>query len=310
MSLSTPVVFIIFNRPDLTGIVFKAISQARPKKLLIIADGPRFSEEVGKCEEARSIIDKVDWDCEVLTNFSETNLGCKKRVSSGLDWAFSEVEEAIILEDDCLPHRSFFKFCETLLDKYRDDEQVMMISGDNFLIDGPKGEDSYFFSRYFAIWGWASWRKAWKKYDIGMKDWGIFKCQKQLDLFYTQEYMRRYITSMFDGAYKNEIDTWDTQWFYSCLFNNGLCIVPQVNLVSNIGITGTHSSSVGRNQNLPVFFLDCENLKHPILIFQNHLYDDQFFEGNFKPRKKTFITKIGIKAGSILSFLRRRDKWL
>ena len=152
--LTTPVVFIIFNRPDTTAKVFEAIRQAKPPKLLVIADGARIDKpgEAEKCAAARAIINQVDWQCEVLTNYSNVNLGCRKRVSSGLDWVFEQVEEAIVLEDDCLPHPSFFQYCQELLEKYRDDERIMMISGDNFQFGNETTEYSYYFSRYGHCW--------------------------------------------------------------------------------------------------------------------------------------------------------------
>ena len=132
MNISTPVIFMIFNRPELTFSVFEKIAAARPRKLLVVADGPRFPEEAQKCIEARRVTEKVNWDCEVLTNFTEANMGCKSRIASGLDWAFSIVEEAIILEDDCLPTLSFFPFCEKLLNHFRLDKRIMHIGGNNF----------------------------------------------------------------------------------------------------------------------------------------------------------------------------------
>ena len=153
--LTTPVVFVIFNRPDTTAKVFEAIRQAKPPKLLVIADGARIDKpgEAKKCAAARAIINQVDWQCEVLTNYSDVNLGCRKRVSSGLDWVFEQVEEAIILEDDCLPHPTFFRYCQELLEKYRDDEHIMMISGNNFQFGRKRNEYSYYFSHYSHIWG-------------------------------------------------------------------------------------------------------------------------------------------------------------
>ena len=163
--LQVPVAFIIFNRPDTTSRVFAEIARARPSKLIVVADGPRaeFPGEAELCARARAVIDAVDWKCEVVTDFSDRNLGCRARVSSGLDFVFSQVEEAIILEDDCLPHSSFFPFCESLLQKYRDEDRVMAISGDNFHRGCRYTDFSYFFSRFVHIWGWASWRRAWNQ---------------------------------------------------------------------------------------------------------------------------------------------------
>lgn len=235
--LQTPVAFIIFNRPETTERVFAEIAKAKPQKLLVIADGPRADrpEEAERCRAARAIIDKVDWDCEVLTNYSEVNLGCKRRISSGLDWVFDTVEEAIILEDDCLPDPSFFRFCEELLEKYRDDERIGIISGDNFQFGRRRTEYSYYFSRYPHIWGWASWRRAWKNYDVEMKLWPEIRDGKWLgDLLETKK-SRWYWKHTFDMVYKGKIDTWDYQLTFHCWTQNALSVVPNVNLISNIG---------------------------------------------------------------------------
>ena len=284
--LDTPVAFLIWNRPALTATVFEAIAGARPRKLLVVADGPRTAEEAMLCQQARAIVDRVDWECEVVTNFADENMGCKQRVSSGLDWVFSLVEEAIVLEDDCLPHPDFFPFCQELLRQYRDDERIMMISGDNFLPGQMNIEESYVLSRYFAVWGWASWRRAWKKYDLSMTGWETVKAQKQLNALYSQGYARAHLSAMFDAAQQNEIDTWDIQWFYSCLFQHGLSVVPKGNLVSNIGVVGAHSSAAGHNHNLPVFPMDTRALRHPGHVFPDERYDSAFFHRNFRPPRR------------------------
>ena len=235
--LKTPVAFIIFNRPDTTKVVFAEIAKARPPKLLVIADGPRADhpDDAEKCAAVRAIVDGVDWDCEVLKNYSDVNLGCKRRVSSGLDWVFDTVDEAIILEDDCLPHPTFFRFCEELLEKYRDDERIAMISGDNFQFGRKRTEYSYYFSRYTHIWGWASWRRAWNNYDVDMKVWHEIRDGGWLeDLLGTKKSVW-YWKNIFENVYKGKIDTWDYQWTFSCWIQNALTVLPNANLVSNIG---------------------------------------------------------------------------
>nr|MBA3765731.1 glycosyltransferase family 2 protein [Acidobacteriota bacterium] len=171
--MNVPVALIIFNRADTTARVLAEIAKARPSKLLVIADGPRADhpDDAEKCLAARAAIDRVNWDCEVLTNYSEVNLGCGARPSSGLDWVFENVAEAIILEDDCLPHPTFFPFCAELLERHRDDERVMMISGDNFQFGRKRTQYSYYFSRYTHTWGWATWRRAWRYFDREIKLW-------------------------------------------------------------------------------------------------------------------------------------------
>ena len=250
--LQTPVAFLnLLTRPDTTTRVFEAIRAARPARLLVVADGPRPDRagESDQCAAARAVINHIDWNCDVVTNYAETNLGCKRRIASGLDWVFNIVEEAMILEDDCVPHPDFFPFCAALLEKYREDERVMMIGGTNFLLhlDIP---ESYFFSRYFAIWGWATWRRAWELYDINMSGWETLKAQKQIANLYSQRYVVRHFTKILDVAYRNQVDTWDIQWLFCCLFNNGLSIVPRVNLVTNIRCG---RNSYGRDEGTSAF---------------------------------------------------------
>lgn len=235
--LKTPVAFIIFNRPETTRRVFAEIAKARPPKLLIIADGPRADhpDDAEKCAAVRAIIDAVDWDCKVLTNYSDVNLGCKRRVSSGLNWVFDTVEEAIILEDDCLPHPTFFRFCEELLEKYRDDKRIAMISGDNFQFGRKRTEYSYYFSRYPHIWGWASWRRAWENYDVDLKLWPEIRDGVWLEDLLGAKKSVWYWKNRFENAYQGNIDSWDYQWTFSCWTQNALTVLPNVNLVSNIG---------------------------------------------------------------------------
>jgi len=294
MGLKTPVAFLVFNRPDTTEQVFAAIRQAQPETLLVVADGPR-PDRVGEadvCAKVRAIIEQVDWPCRVLKNYSDVNMGCKGRVSSGIDWVFTEVEEAIILEDDCLPHPDFFPFCEKLLERYRDDERVMMIAGTNFLIETPSLVDSYCFSRFFSIWGWATWRRAWQHYDLNMEQWPRLRKQQQIKGLYSQPFMWRHMTSLMEAGYYNRINTWDIQWAYSCLFNNGLCAVPRVNLISNIGLTGTHTSGDLTYNMLPVSPLEMEDFNHPTMISPNHCFDDAMFRKMMKPTLMGAVRKI------------------
>lgn len=245
-ALTVPVVFIIFNRPDTTARVFAEIARARPPKLLVIGDGPRPNRagEAERVAQARAILDRVDWPCEVLTNFSETNLGCGKRVASGIDWAFEQTEEAIILEDDCLPDPSFFRYCQELLERYRDDERVAMISGNNFLFDSGEMVDSYFFSRYNSIWGWASWRRAWCRYDRDASRWPSFLQEGKIEKLFRDREERRYWHRAFNGVYTGECDTWDYQWTLTGFVNETVCIMPERNLISNIGFgeNATHTT--------------------------------------------------------------------
>jgi hypothetical protein len=265
--LSTPVAFFVFNRPDTTKLVFEQIRKARPRKLFLIADGPRVDkiEENKNCEAVRKIINNVDWPCEVFKNFSDFNLGCKIRVSSGIDWVFEQVDEAIILEDDCLPDQSFFPYCETLLEKYKDDERIMQIGGCNFQNGIQRGNGSYYFSRYSHIWGWATWKRAWIKYDVEMKTYPEFVKLNQIKNYYDKR-IQEFWSNIFKACFDNLIDTWDQQWAYCISCQNGLTILPNVNLISNIGygINATHTTKISIEANLNTYNIGI--LTHPTFI--------------------------------------------
>lgn len=245
--LTTPVAFLIFNRPDTTVRVFEAIRQAKPPKLLVVADGPRPDrpDDIEKCKAARAIVDGVDWDCEVLTNYSDVNLGCKNRVSSGLDWVFDTVEQAIILEDDCLPHPSFFRFCQELLEHYQNDERIASIIGCNFQFGRQRTKYSYYFSQINLIWGWATWKRAWHYYDSDMSLWTEVKQDNLLKYILRDPQKTKYWTKMFQKSYDEDINTWDYRWILSCFLQHGLAVTPNRNLVSNIGfgVNATHTTN-------------------------------------------------------------------
>lgn len=283
-ALTTPVLLLIFNRPETTRRVFERVRKVRPSRLYIAADGPRpnVGEEFDRCMAARAAATAVDWPCDVHTLFRDANLGCRVAVNSGLDWFFQEEEEGIILEDDCLPSDSFFWFCQDLLSRYRAQERVMLISGTNYVSDIFSAKNSYCFSRYFAIWGWASWRRVWKLYDPDLRDWPRRRAEQSLRSFYDQGFMRRHLRKTFDMAYERKVDTWDIQFFYSCLFNNGLAAVPTVNLISNIGSVGTHTTSDATHVFLPNAEMNTELLVHPDSIDADGRHDNALFDRMFK----------------------------
>lgn len=270
--MNTAVVIIIFNRPETTGRVFAEIARARPPKLLVIADGPRTGRpgEAERCAAARAIVEKVDWDCELLTDYSEVNLGCKRRVASGLDWVFGQVEEAIILEDDCLPHPSFFRFCEELLERHRDDERIVHVGGDNFQLGHRRTDDSYYFSRFNHIWGWASWRRAWRFYDAEMKLWPRFRDGRWLQDVLGDSGAAAYWTECFQAAYEGRIDSWDYQWLFTCWTQGGLSILPNANLISNVGVgvDSTHVTGSCWFADLPVEGVAFP-LRHPPFVVRD-----------------------------------------
>jgi hypothetical protein len=254
-ALRTPVAFFVFKRPDTTRRVFDSISKVRPTKLFLIADGPRDgADEIEACRQVREIVTRVNWPCEVFTDFAESNFGCQERIISGLNWVFSLVEEAIILEDDCLPDLSFYYFCQELLERFRGDSRVASISGTNLVSKYLNVEDSYFFSQVGGNWGWATWRSEWQRFDRHLEDWPKLKAEKMLSEIFDQRKTIAYWTEIFDAMHENRgPNTWDYQWLYTNLKNHSLTIVPGVNLVANIGFgqDATHTAAQDDRLMLP-----------------------------------------------------------
>lgn len=247
--MHTAILFLVFNRPETTRQVFEAIRQARPPRLYVAADGWRNDrpDDYARCQEVRQIVGAVDWPCEVRTLFQETNLGCKIGVSTGISWFFSHEEEGIILEDDILPISTFFDYCEELLHRFRDDERVAMISGCNLIANAYTPPHSYFFSRYNHIWGWASWRRAWKHYDVFMKDWPAWRGGNGLSKIVGGERsVECYWQEIFDATYRGEVNTWDYQWTFACWKVGALCALPIHNQTLNLGFGRDATHTVSR----------------------------------------------------------------
>jgi len=242
----TPVLLMLFNRPEPTAQVAGRIRELHPRRLFLAADGPREDRpgEAELCRAARdAALSAVDWQCELTTRFLDRNLGCRNAVSSHLDWFFDAAEEGIILEDDCLPAPDFFRFAAAMLDRYRQYERVMHIAGANFQNGIRRGSGDWFFSRIPHIWGWASWRRAWRHYDVTMRDLPErsrdpeFRARLPHGDFYRWQLERLFRLTR-EGA--PGFDTWDCQWHYALLAHDGIAANPNVNLVSNIGGSGAH----------------------------------------------------------------------
>lgn len=282
--MKTPILFLIFNRPELSFRVFDEIRKAKPEKLFIAADGPREkkSGDLELCIETRKVIELVDWPCEINTLFRKENLGCKIAVSSAINWFFEHVEEGIILEDDCLPDQSFFTFCETLLEKYRTEEKIFHISGTNFQNGLLRGDASYYFSRYAGIWGWATWRRAWKNYDVDMKLLDEYKNSGKIKSVFQNPEEQTYWLTKFSETETEKINTWDYQWIFSLFYYNGISIRPNVNLISNIGIgkdpTHENEESFGN-----IKLSSIEKITHPKTIEINATADKFDFNNKFSP---------------------------
>lgn len=273
-TLTTPVVLLVFNRPAETERVFAAIREARPLRLLIVADGPRANrvDDIARCTEVRRIVEQVDWPCEVLKNYSEINLGCGVRPATGITWVFEQVEEAIILEDDCVPHPTFFRYCQELLEKYRDDERIMHIAGNNSFIESEKGEYSYYFSLFPHCWGWASWRRAWRCFDFDMKLLPEIVTGGWLDCILSDKDHAKFWKYKFMEVHgPNKKHIWDYQWTFACWINSGLSILPRQRLISNIGFgaEATHTKEVdSRFVTTPIATMQFP-LRHPSFIIRD-----------------------------------------
>ena len=301
--LLTPVLFLIFNRPETTRRVFDSIKRVRPKYLYIAADGPRPQKEgeSGICISLRKLVlSEIDWPCEVQTLFREQNLGCKIAVSSAIDWFFKNEEQGIILEDDCLPDETFFTFCSELLEKYCFDDTVFMIGGTNFLPQSLITKDSYYFSYLPHIWGWATWRRAWNKFDVSMNDFAEFKNNKIINNIWTSKKVQRYWLNIFNDTSDGKIDTWDYQWNYAMWKNYAKSITPNVNLISNLGF-GSGSHTVVKYKNIRTISATIEfPLRHP----SNNVYDQGDYFENKNIFLKWFYLKRFLKKIGVLSLIK------
>ena len=300
---SSPVAFIIFNRPETTQKVFDVIKKAKPTKLFVIADGPRkdrSGEEVA-CNEVRSLTEQVNWECEVFRNYSSENLGCKSRIVSGLSWVFEKTERAIILEDDCLPDLSFFRFCDELLEKYENDEKVRMISGNKVLYN-YEPQMNYYFSRFVRIWGWATWKRVWKEYDENISYWTSLRNSDLLPRILKTKAAVNYWNTILDEVKSGIIDAWSLQLQLDQFKNNGLTVIPSKNLVINLGFDSADATNTkgsgGLYQKMKLESIEFP-LKHPDVIKQNLEADEMeiklFHKFGFKEKIRRLLLKFNIE---------------
>ena len=302
MMFDVPILFLVFNRPDTTKKVFERIRETRPSRIFIGADGPRPGQqgEKEKCEEVRNIILKgIDWPCEVKTLFRDKNLGCGLAVSGAITWFFENVEEGIILEDDCVPNASFFNFCKVLIDKYRYAEQVKIISGNNFQMGNRRGGGSYYFSAYSHIWGWATWKRTWSQYNYRLTNLDNETFHQALNSYFTRKKEYNYWKKIFSNVRKGKINSWAYPLSFSIWNTNGVNIVPNTNLVSNIGF-GEKATHTKNNRsilfNIPA--VPVTEIVHPSSIIVNaeadqYTFDHYFdFHRPFLPRIKRRFMRV------------------
>jgi hypothetical protein len=281
----TPVLLIIFNRPNSTKKVFEQIRVAKPSKLYISADGPRMRvpNDNSNCHEVRQIINLIDWDCELHTQFHEKNLGCSLGPRSAFKWFFSSENEGIIIEDDCVPEPSFFQYCEELLVKYRYNNKIMLISGCN-LGYTIRSNESYGFSRIPNMWGWATWKRSEEMIDYEMKEWrnrqgklfSVYKAFRNSLFDFDLNWFKYWVNKFNLTTNTQELSWWDWQWIYFQTKNRMLSVFPSKNLVTNVGFNenATHT----KEQENPAANLKSFNIEfplhHPVKIKRNIDYEE------------------------------------
>ena len=279
----SPVLIIVFNRPDFVENLIKILRAVKPRTIYIAADGPRDGvlKDLDKCLKVKNEIDKIDWECNIQKKYSETNLGCGVNPSEAISWALEDSEEVIILEDDCMPIIDFFKYSDELLELYRNDDRMMMISGNNHTFGNFQFNHSYEFSHHTQTYGWATWKRAWIKYDLNMTIWPEMGSLEWLEEKTGSKKSAKFWLRIFEMCYQKELQTaWDYQWTFCCWINNGLNIIPRVNLVTNVGFSsdGTHEIDPDHLiSNVPVSPIDFP-LTHP-LKFNNNKKLDKVIQG-------------------------------
>jgi hypothetical protein len=283
VSFDLPVLLVIHRRAASTRRVFEVIAAVQPRRLFIAADGPASASDRKACDETRAVVRAIDWECEVAHDFSDSNLGLNRRMTSAIDWVFTRSEAAIILEDDCLPHADFFSFCSSMMTRYRDDGRVVHVSGESYR--QRRGEDSYFFSKYPLAWGWATWRRAWSLFDEDMTSWPHFRTQPEARALFDSKDERDYWMSTFDMLHREQsagrMGSWDYAWYYACM-RHGLSIHPAVNLVANIGSgpLASNTRDLGDLSNRPTEPLK-EPLHHPASMVRDRQADLDTFDRRF-----------------------------
>lgn len=273
--MKTPVLLLVFNRPEYVRQSLSHLRSIQPSRLFISGDGPRAShpDDVDKIKQVRRVIEQeVDWECELITTFRKHNGGCKLGVSQGISWFFQHVEHGIILEDDCIPHPSFYQFCGELLERYADNEGIFSIMGANIL-QRRYSNDSYIFTPHMFCWGWATWRRAWKYFDLDMYGLNDSKTRQMLLGLFEDESIVRYWTDIFHKTQSDEIDSWANRWVYACFYNQAMNILSNVNLVTNVGFgfnaDATHTKLTHAKHSIVPSFSMKFPLRHPTTITLN-----------------------------------------
>lgn len=295
MNIKTPVLLIFFNRETEALQVIDAIRKWVPKKMYIASDGGRTENECARIRHLREKIkESIDWDCQLECLFQEHNLGCQWGPISAINWVFEKEDRCIILEDDCVPDFTFFEYCDQLLERYADNEIVWMISGENYVKDKTMFEKAdYTFSLKTNTWGWATWKRAWQRCDFNLRFWPVYKKEKVMSHTSYMKYYSEleYLTKQLDNIYRQrDKSIWDYQWRFHMMINNGLCIVPRNNLITNIGWGkfATHTKRKNDVYEVPVEGLSYP-LHHPSCVVANADFDQQYGELLFRNKLRLEI---------------------
>jgi len=283
------VLFLIFNRPDTTKRVFEQIKVAKPRRLYIAADAPRqgVARDQELCRQTREIVSQIDWDCEIKKLYRNKNVGCRKGVSSAVTWFFDHEEEGIILEDDCVPANSFFKFCDTLLEKYRDDTRIRHITGCNMQQGKKWGSGSYYFSNRTHVWGWASWKRVWNDYDLNLSKYNKDDIKERLLNIYNDTLVAEGWAEIFSQVKAGVINSWAYPLDFINFFNNGLVAIPNENLISNIGF-GSEMTNVTLEKSIfdHIPLSEIDTITHPVFILPEKQADLFIINHNFNLDEK------------------------
>lgn len=306
--VESPVLFIVFNRPETTQIVFDAIKSSRPQKLYIAADAPRAGNEEDRqnCAQVKEIVNQIDWQCDVHYRFAETNQGCGPGPYNAISWAFEKEDRLIILEDDCVPAQPFFSYCNELLELYKNDTRIWIISGNQYNEEAVKTPHSYFFSRYGHSWGWATWRRCWDQMDMSLSKYPLIIEQDLFKAVFRSQRETKFFQKRISQIYSNEdlkTHIWDFQFGFAVTSNGGLSIAPRKNLVKNIGYIGTHSEAKNPFHDRPVD----ETFKitlHPDFVLCDINYDAYHFKHHWNRKPNIFkriLPKIRRVIGRIIN---------
>ena len=280
---NTPVLLMLFNRVDTTQKVFESLRLAKPAKLFIAANGPRPDNpaDIKSCEAVKSIFKNIDWPCEVHTRYPEVNIGMQRHWWTALDWFFENVESGIVLEDDCIPHVSFFDYCEDILERYKNDERIMHVNGSNFQYGIKRGNDSFYFSKYPHVWGWATWRRAWQKYDKEFSTFSQFEKSDKPDKLFNSKKEEKYWMNFFKQIYLKKHDGSDTKWLYTVWNWGPVCITPNVNMITNIGFGLSAGHTVVKERALGQESFDIGKITYPSEVLIDKEADNYTFNNNF-----------------------------